>query len=143
MKSLVDNLKLGGSDDEKGYGGFSVRMKLPEDIKFIGENGEIEPKNEAAEGGNYVNMTGQVGKNRNNGGIIIYAHPENQTSPQTWILRKENSMQNAVFPGRTPIGLKKDVPVNLSYTLILYSGKMNEKKVIKEAAKEGALQVNQ
>src|SRR5262245_33670029 len=28
--ALTDNLKLGGSDDEKGYGGFCLRLKLPE-----------------------------------------------------------------------------------------------------------------
>lgn len=140
LRSLVDNLKLGGSDDEKGYGGFSVRMKLPDDIRFFGENCEIEPKNEAVEGGNYVNITGQVGKNGNNGGVLVYAHPENQASPQTWILRKKNSMQNAVFPGRTPIGLKKHAPLNLSYTLILYSGKVNEKKIIKEITKNAMRQ---
>jgi hypothetical protein len=136
LKPLVDNLQLGGSDDEKGYGGFSVRMKLPEDIRFIGGNGEVEPRNEAVEGGNYMNMTGSVGRNGNKGGIIIYAHPENQTTPQTWILRKKDSMQNAVFPGRTPVELKKGSPLKLSYTLILYSGKINAKKMIREIESE-------
>lgn len=130
LKSLVDDLQLGGSDDEKGYGGFSVRMKLPDDIRFMGQNGEVEPINTAIEAGNYINMTGSVGKNGNRGGIIIYAHPGNQSSPQTWILRKKASMQNAVFPGRTPIDLKKDVPLKLSYTLVLYSGKINEQQVL-------------
>lgn len=132
LTSLVDHLQLGGSDDEKGYGGFSVRMKLPEDIRFIGGNGEVQPRNEAVEGGNYMNMTGSVGKNGNKGGILIYAHPENQTTPQTWILRKKDSMQNAVFPGPTPMELEKGSPLKLSYTLILYSGKINEKKMIRE-----------
>ncbi|MBW3545710.1 MAG: PmoA family protein, partial [Bacteroidetes bacterium] len=34
LLALVPELKIGGSDDEKGYGGFSVRMKTPEDISF-------------------------------------------------------------------------------------------------------------
>jgi hypothetical protein len=41
-------------------------------------------------------------------------------------------MQNAVFPGCTPVELKKDVPVKLSYTLILYNGKINEQRIMKE-----------
>jgi len=132
LMSLVDHLLLGGSDDEKCYGGFSVRMKLPEDIRFIGENGEVEPQNEAVESGSYMNMTGSVGKNGNKGGIIVYADPGNQPTPQTWILRKKNSMQNAVFPGCTPVELKKDVSMTLSYTLILYNGKINEQRIMKE-----------
>jgi len=134
LKSLVDDLKLGGSDDEKGYGGFSVRMKLPEDIRFIGEHGTVEPQNTAIGDGDYINITGSVGKNGKRGGIVIYAHPGNQTTPQTWILRKKNSMQNAVFPGRVPVELKKDVPLKLSYTLIVYNGKINERRVLKEVA---------
>lgn len=132
LKPLVEDLKLGGSDDEKGYGGFSVRMKLPEDIRFTGEHGEVEPQNTAVEAGSYIDMSGSVGKNGNHGGILIYADPANQSGPQTWILRKKDSMQNAVFPGRTPIEIKKDDPVRLSYTLVLYSGKIKEKKILKE-----------
>ncbi|MEL7588983.1 MAG: DUF6807 family protein [Prolixibacteraceae bacterium] len=132
LKSLVDGLQLGGSDDEKGYGGFSVRMKLPDDIRFISEKGPVEPVVTAVEAGQYMNMTGSVGKNGNAGGIIIYADPRNQSTPQTWILRDKMSMQNAVFPGRKPIGLKKDVPLKLTYMLILYSGKINMNRIIKE-----------
>jgi hypothetical protein len=45
---------------------------------------------------------------------------------------EEKQHAKCCFPGRTPIGLKKHAPLNLSYTLILYSGKVNEKKIIKE-----------
>src|SRR5687767_4804941 len=33
--ALADNLKIGGSDDVKGYGGFCLRLKLPKDISFV------------------------------------------------------------------------------------------------------------
>ncbi len=133
LTSLADHLQLGGSDDEKGYGGFSVRMKLPDDMAFIGEHGEVEPQNTAVEAGNYINMTGPVGKNGSPGGIVIYAHPENQSTPPTWILRKKASMQNAVFPGRKPVDLQKSVPLKLSYTLILYNGRINAGTILEEA----------
>lgn len=139
LKSLADNLQLGGSDDEKGYGGFSVRMRLPDDIRFIGEHGEVGPQTTAVEGGNYMNMTGSIGENGDTGGIMIYAHPEMRSSPQTWILRKKASMQNAVFPGRNPIDLQKDVPLKLSYTLIVYSGKINVKRVLEEVTGQYSL----
>ncbi|MGD9557093.1 MAG: DUF6807 family protein [Mangrovibacterium sp.] len=136
LKSLVDDLKLGGSDDEKGYGGFSVRMKLPDDIRFTAEGGEVEPQNTAIEAGPYINMTGSVGKNGSPGGMLIYAVPENQTTPQTWILRKKASMQNAVFPGHIPVQLKKNLPLKLSYYLVLYNGRISETKVVRELEKK-------
>ncbi|MCW0481726.1 DUF6807 family protein [Gaoshiqia sediminis] len=135
LTALVDELKLGGSDDEKGYGGFSVRMKLPDDVKFSGEGGNIEPQNTAVDAGRYVNISGSMAKSGNHGGMLIYASPENQQDRQTWILRKKNSMQNAVFPGRDPVELKRGVPLKLSYTLVLYTGKINEKRVIKNITK--------
>src|SRR6185295_12928546 len=41
--ALKDNLKIGGSDDEKGYGGFCLRLKLPEDISFVSGDTELTP----------------------------------------------------------------------------------------------------
>ena len=131
LTSLVDELKIGGSNDEKGYGGFSVRMKLPENICFSAKDRTITPQNTAVEIGQYVNISGAISKNQTSGGVLIYASSNNQPSPQTWILRKQRSMQNAVFPGREPIAMKKGVPLKLSYTLVLYNGKINEKKIIK------------
>src|SRR4051812_31020011 len=37
LAALVDNLKIGGSNDEKGYGGFCLRLKLPKDIWFVSQ----------------------------------------------------------------------------------------------------------
>ncbi len=136
LKSLTDSLKIGGSDDGKGYGGFSVRMKLPDDVKFTGAKGIIKPQTTAIETGNYVNISGSVGRDGKQGGILIYADPDNQPSPQTWILREKNSMQNAVFPGSIPIEIQKDVPLHLCYTVVLYSGKVNEKLVIRKITQE-------
>ena len=136
LAALADSLRIGGSDDEKGYGGFSVRMKLPDDVRFSNEQGEVEPQDTAVEAGNYVNISGSVGKKGSPGGVLIYADPDNQSSPQSWILRKKDSMQNAVFPGREPVDVKKGTPLKLSYTLVLYNGRINESRVLKEITKE-------
>jgi hypothetical protein len=70
----------------------------------------VEPKNEALEAGNYMNIAGSYAKGGTEScGILIYVDTKDQSGPQTWILRSENSMQNAVFPGR--------IPVLLFYTL--------------------------
>ena len=44
LLALVDNLKIGGSDDPKGYGGFCLRLKLPKGITFVSENKTVIPE---------------------------------------------------------------------------------------------------
>ncbi|TNF42403.1 MAG: hypothetical protein EP310_06020 [Bacteroidetes bacterium] len=127
--ATAENLKIGGSADEKGYSGFSVRMVLPEDVRFLGPQGEITPEINAVKSPGYVNVTGSVGKNGSNGGIVMVDHPENPDFPQPWILRKKNSMQNAAFPGNKLISVSSQRPLFLRYSLIVYSGKMSDKKI--------------
>jgi hypothetical protein len=56
--ALVDSLKIGGSDDIKGYGGFCLRLKLPEDIQFISQNKEVIPQETAVKAGPWMDITG-------------------------------------------------------------------------------------
>ena len=129
--ALVENLKIGGSADEKGYSGFSVRMVLSDDIKFTGLKGEITPENTAVNSPGYVNISGSVGKNGSAGGVLMIDHPENPGYPQQWILRKKSSMQNAAFPGNMLVQVSTQKPLILKYSLIVYSGKMSDKKIEK------------
>ena len=132
LKALADTVYIGGSKDSKGYGGFSVRMKLPEDIKFFSSGGEVTPMNDAVEAGQYMNIFGTLTNDNKQGGVMIYADPKNQKGPQAWILRKEGSMQNPVFPGRVPIPIVKGNPLKLTYYLVLYTGKIQPEKIIKD-----------
>ena len=134
LKALVEHMKLGGSDDVKGYGGFSVRMKLPEDVSFTSSNGKVEPENEAITAGDYMNISGSLAKNGGHGGVIIYSNNDFPTADD-WILRKARSMQNAVWPGRNPVAISTTDPTVLKYAVVLYSGEINEQRVVKELRK--------
>jgi hypothetical protein len=131
LLALEENLKIGGSADEKGYSGFSVRMVLPDDVIFSGKEGEITPENTAVVSPGYVNVSGSLGKNNSSGGIVMVDCPDNPGYPQPWILRKKNSMQNAAFPGNTTIPISTVEPMVLKYSLIVYSGKMSDKNIQK------------
>lgn len=131
LKALVDHVQLGGSDDVKGYGGFSTRIKLPEDVTFSSVEGGVEPQNEAVEAGKYINIHGSMAKKTGEGGILIYSANDFETA-NDWILRSKNSMQNAVWPGRKPVVISKNQPTVLRYALVLYTGKINEKKIFKQ-----------
>ncbi len=136
LRALEDGIKLGGSDDEKGYGGFSVRMKLPDDVAFSGPDGEVEPMNTAVTSPGYINIAGKTGLNGKPGGIVIIDHPDNPGYPQSWIIRNKNSMQNARWPGSQPVEVKVATPLILKYTMLVYSGKMKNKKIQRFIASE-------
>lgn len=121
LNALVDSLSIGGSEDRKGYGGFSWRVKMPDDLKFFGKKGEVEPEVTAVKVGSWLGMTGtftDAGKSS----IVVLQNPENPGYPQPWILRKKGSMQNAVWPGRDAVIIPKDKPVKLAYRMTFTAG---------------------
>ena len=123
---MVKDLEIGGSDDEKGYSGFSVRMKLPVDVTFTGPEGIVKPENTAVQSPGFVNVSGSVLKNNGKGGVVILDNPKNPGYPQPWILRAKNSMQNAAFPGRNRILMNVKNPLILKYSIIVYEGEISE-----------------
>ncbi|NOR76521.1 MAG: hypothetical protein GQ525_15360, partial [Draconibacterium sp.] len=103
----------------------------PEDVLFSGITGEIEPQNTAVESAGYVNVSGSLLDGNEKGGVVMIDHPENPDYPQSWILRKQRSMQNAAYPGRKLILLSTSEPLVLKYSLLVYVGKMSDKKIQK------------
>ncbi|MCB0689550.1 MAG: PmoA family protein, partial [Saprospiraceae bacterium] len=131
LLALEKGLELGGSEDEKGYGGFSVRIKLPEDIQFSSEQGLVQPITNQIVSGSWMNMSGSMGKNGEHAGVVLFCHPDNPTYPEPWILRAKDSMQNAVFPGRHPVAISDTQPTILRYTLLIYQGELSERTIQK------------
>jgi len=131
LRALTDRLSIGGSDDEKGYSGFSVRLKLPADVQFSGLNGPVEPINTAVDAGNIMNVFGSFLKDGNKGGVVIRSNPENPDPSTLWILRNSASMQNAVYPGRNPVSIPFDKPLTLKYSLLIYLGELSQQQIAK------------
>ena len=131
LKALTDRLSIGGSNDDKGYSGFSARLKLPADVTFSGEKGTVEPGNTAIEAGNSMNISGSFQKNEKKGGVVIWSDPSNPAPSNNWILRKAASMQNSAFPGRNPVEIPFDQPLVLKYSLLVYQDSMSQKQIKK------------
>lgn len=129
LLALEENLTIGGSEDVKGYSGFSVRMVLPDDVTFTGPNGKITPENTPVKSDGFVNVSGEMCNDGSNGGIVIIDNPDNPNYPQPWILRAKNSMQNPVYPGRQPVPVSTTNPLVLKYSLLVYTGKMSNNKI--------------
>lgn len=123
LSALVDGVEIGGSEDAKGYGGFSYRIAMPEDIRFIGDKGVVTPTVNAVDASPWMDVAATYGPSGKSG-IAVLTHPTTTGFPQTWILRAKGSMQNAVYPGQHPVALAKGKPVTLRYRLVLHRGEL-------------------
>ncbi len=119
LRALADNILIGGSDDEKGYGGFSLRVLLPEDVSFRGLAGKVEPRNRAVSAGPALDVMGSYSEGAKSG-IAVIQHPSNPGFIQAWILRYRDSMQNPVYPGRNPVRISRSGETTLRYRLVLH-----------------------
>ncbi|HTG57270.1 MAG TPA: DUF6807 family protein [Niabella sp.] len=116
---LKDSVAIGGSSDIKGYGGFSARWKLPPDLQFASGGVVLKPREAAVEGEPWVSFTGSFIGNKTES-VTLFCKAAYPGPRQWWILRgpEETSMQNAVFPGATPVLLPKD-GLHLRYRLLV------------------------
>ena len=71
LRALISGVSIGGSDDEKGYGGFCARIKLPDDMIFTSERGSVVPQNLQVEAGPWMDFPGSFGKDGIKSGLTI------------------------------------------------------------------------
>lgn len=142
LTALTSGVKIGGSTDAKGYGGFSTRIKLGENVIFTGQKGVVEAQNLPIVAGRWMDISQPHDQSEAYyTGFTIIADPKNPGYPNPWILRAKNSMQNAVFPfpGAKIIELPQGKPLTLRYRMVIHSGKvdiMNLPSFLKHLAKE-------
>lgn len=117
-----DKVTIGGSEDVKGYGGFSLRIKAPDDLIFQSGQGKVQPKNKAVTAGNWLDFVASFNPAGRKSGIAVLVHPDNPGATNKWILRQKRSMQNPVFPGREPVVVSRDRPLILRYRLVIHQG---------------------
>jgi hypothetical protein len=122
LRGTVPGVSLGGSDDEKGYGGLCARIKMPDDLVFTSAKGSVTPQTLQVVAGPWMDFSGSLGTGGEQHGLAILCHPDTPNYPAPWILRQKRSMQNIVYPGRDPVAIPMDHPVNLKYRLILHTG---------------------
>jgi hypothetical protein len=137
LTALVDGVEIGGSEDAKGYGGFSYRVVMPPDIRFTGADGTVTPIENAVGASSWMDVTGSYGS-ASRSGVAVLTHPSTTGFPQTWILRANASMQNAVYPGRQPVALPRDRPLVLRYRIVLHRGELAPAEIARLQAEYAA-----
>ena len=137
LTALVDGVEIGGSEDAKGYGGFSFRVVMPPDIRFTGAEGVVTPIENAVSPSPWMDVSGSYGSSGKSG-LTVLTHPSTTGFPQPWILRAKASMQNAVYPGRQPAALPRDRPVILRYRIVLHRGELPPAEIARLQAEYAA-----
>lgn len=131
LQALVPGVSLGGSDDEKGYGGLCTRIKLPDDLVFTSTDGKVTPQTLQIIAGPWMDFSGTFGTGGEKNGLAILCHPDTPNYPAPWILRQKTSMQNIVFPGRDPVEISMDHPTRLKYRLVLHTGTADDVDLVR------------
>ena len=126
LSSLRDNVSIGGSDDNKGYGGFSPRLALGDQVTFTDASGMVTPENEQVQAGNWM-LVSDIGADEAD--VAIMYHPGSTAALQGWILRAKGSMQNPVWPGRERAVLNQGDQVEMMARLVVFRGKANTQQV--------------
>jgi hypothetical protein len=142
LTALVDGVEIGGSDDAKGYGGFSYRIVMPPDIRFTGVQGVVTPIENAVGASPWMDVSGTYGTSGKSG-LTVLTHPSTTGFPQQWILRARGSMQNAVYPGRQPVAIPRDRPVILNYRIVLHRGELAPAEIVRLQAEYAAERIGQ
>lgn len=127
LRALVDGVTLGGSNDDKGYGGFAPRIRLTDDVHFTGREGAVKPVKTAVEAGPWLDMTETLeGKFI---GMTMMVHPGHPGFPLKWILRAKRSMQNPQWPGREPVPLSMRRDTVLRYRLLFHERRLERNEL--------------
>jgi len=124
LKPLVKNISLGGSDDIKGYGGFCLRLKLPENVQFISGDEIVEPKETSVMAGPWMDFK------LNGPGVVVLGYKNDKGEQHPWILRKAKSMQNVPYPGRIPVGIHEE-GLKLDYRIIVHDEMLTKDEIEK------------
>ena len=108
----MKDIRLGGSDDPKGYGGFCVRLKLPDNIQFISGDSAVEPRETAVRAEPWMDFK------MDSAGVAVFGYKDDGAE-HPWILRKSKSMQNVPYPGRTPVTVPAE-GLKLNYRIVVH-----------------------
>lgn len=118
IASRIDALGLGGSEDDRGFGGFSIRLVDPEHLTFSSGGKTIVPNGAALDAGASMGFAWSRGSNSPAWSVGL-ACKANGQAVKRWMLYNERSMQNCVFPGRAPLVLRKDQTLRLQQTVVI------------------------
>ena len=122
-----DDIKIGGSEDVKGYSGFTARLKPPTDITII-KDGQKLDGDVVGGTGSWIDVSGTYPEPGAVAGVGMLSHPTLVEFPPKWLLRHYGA-QNVIYPGRHAVPLPKGQPLTLRHRLVLHRGDTQQAQI--------------
>ncbi len=127
LKPLLDDVRIGGAENVKGYSGFTVRVRPPRGMKIVTESDTLAD-DAVGTRSRWADVTGQFSDSEQVSGIAILSHRSLPEFPPRWLLRFYG-MQNVVYPGRNAIRLSAKSPLVLRHRLVIHRGDTKEARI--------------
>lgn len=118
ITSRVDGLQLAGNDDERGFGGFALRLTGAQGLAFASDGRPVKPAFGAITAGSAMGFAWPGQGPLDHWGLGLACKVDGRPIKQ-WLLRREASVQNCIFPGRTPVVLSKGRALHLQATMVI------------------------
>lgn len=127
FRALVDGIRIGGSENPRGYSGFTVRVQASPDGRIHDLSG-IQKGDRVGESSPWADYSGTFGLGGMISGVGMLTHPSYPEFPPRWLLR-HYGMQNVAFPGRHPVDLPRGQPLDLRHRLVIHRGGFEEAEI--------------
>ncbi len=127
LRALVDGIRIGGSENPRGYSGFTVRVQASSDGHIHDLSG-IQKEDRVGESSPWADYSGSFGLGGMISGVGMLTHPSYPEFPPRWLLR-HYGMQNVAFPGRHPVDLPRGQPLDLRHRLVIHRGGFEEAEI--------------
>jgi hypothetical protein len=136
LKPLLPDVKIGGSENVKGYSGFTVRIKPPKGLAITDVGGRLESDGVGSVSA-WADASGRYTSDERVSGIGILCHPSMPVFPPRWVLR-HYGMENVAYPGREPVPLSAEQPLVLRHRLVIHRGDVAASRIADHQQAYGA-----
>jgi hypothetical protein len=116
LAGLRSGVQIAGTDDEKGYGGVSLRFANAPIMRLEGDGRALRATPAGLDAGRIVAFLWPTVPAPWPARIVANCRVDGRDWTH-WVLRQEPSMQNCAFPGSRPVALAPGHPVLLAMTL--------------------------
>ncbi len=127
LKPLLPDVRIGGSENERGYSGFTVRVGPPDEMQIV-DTGGLLSEDAVGTHARWADVSGRFAAGHATSGIAILSHPSLREFPPRWLLR-HYGMQNVVYPGREPIELSGEELLVIRHRLVLHRGDNQQARI--------------
>ncbi len=127
LKPLVSGLRIGGSENSRGYSGFTVRVKPPREGVLSDSIGTLV-QDRIGEASPWADYSGRFGETDQVSGLALLSHPSLPEFPPKWVLR-HYGMVNVAYPGRHAVPVPQDSLVVLRHRVVVHRGTLSQARI--------------